>query len=219
MLKHFFTLLVLMSLFLILTGADAESSAEGSLRMPEGFEGIYLGMSIEELLKIRPKVNVNPKDSQLLEESTEVDSLYGLVMFGTYVFEDGKLVNALLVWAGDMEKIRKYRRDFLSFSIKRWGRNFQKKIVTQRPDTKDEHLMPVLLWYKGNTAIAAACTSEYEDKELMQGVFVIQLFSKYDTGIINFYDRDEDKIDENGRNKLFDRIGLPQFLNKSATRE
>ena len=145
MLKNIFICLVVM---IILNNviADEEVKKE-TVPMPEGFEGIYLGMSIEELFKIRPRVTIDSvtamhigsldqkidttKPNQTLEESSESDSVFGLNMLAMYPFRDGKLKSALIGWTGDINHIKKHHKAFVSSCIKRWGSDYQKKILKQ----------------------------------------------------------------------------------------
>ena len=218
MLRLAFILIVVTSVFS--SGISAGESANKPIEMPEGFEGIYLGMSIKEFLEIRPNANVHPmdhipgqpvdlsKENQSLKELVKNDPLYSLTMAGSYVFRDGKLKSMLLIWGGDMKEIRKYRTAFVSSCSKMWGDNFQKKVMRQYPGTKNERLVPLLLWEKDNIRIAATCTSEYEDKNLTKGTFTISLFSTDDKGFVAVYAGE--RVSKDIQNKLFEEIIIEQ---------
>ena len=212
-------LIVLAVLSLLSIGTDAGIFARKSVKMPEGFEGIYLGMPIKDFLEIRPKANVDPmnryspdqkvdltKPNQSLSELGKNDPLYGLSMAGMYTFRDGKLKNLLLIWVGKIDDIRRHRGNFISSCHKRWGTDYQKKILKLEPKKKNEHLAPVLVWEKENIMIAVVCTSEYDDKTLKEGGFEIILFSKDDKETMGILTGE--KVEESVHNKLFRGIGI-----------
>ncbi len=215
MLKQIFVVFTITLLFLCDIAAGESREV---LVMPKDFEGISIGMALPDFLKIRPQVRpggLGPtheqkvdvtKPNQSLSEGIENDPLFSLSMIGMYSFRDGKLKHMIIIWVGDIEKIRKHRPDFLSSCEKRWGTDYQKKIKKIEPKTKNEHLAPLLLWQKGNTMIAVVCTSEYEDKTLKEGAFMINLFSKDDKEIMGIFAGEE--VDKNVRSKLFDNIGI-----------
>jgi hypothetical protein len=217
MLKYI--LILLMATGIFVSDVAAEEINKQLVEMPEGFEGIYLGISIKELLKIRPKANLDPMDryspsqeidvtkpNQTLGEFTKGDPLFGLNMVSMYVFRDGKLKNMLLTWVGDISHVRKHREKFVSSCSKRWGTDYQKKIIKFEPKKKNEHLAPLLLWQVGNTIIAAVCTSEYEDKSLEEGAFMISMFSKNDRETLAAFAGE--KVHKSLRDKLFLKIGI-----------
>jgi len=189
------------------------------------FGGIYLGISLKDFLKIRPNANVHPmnmysadqkvdltKPNQSLYEFIENDPLFGLSMLGTYSFKDGKLRDIMLTWVGDMKKIKKHRKDFVSSCIKKWGSKFQRRIVKLEPKAKNEHLAPVLFWQKGNTIIVAGWTSKYYDKKLKEGVFMIDLFPRNDEKLIALYAGE--KVSKEIREELFKAIVIDDDNNK-----
>ncbi len=219
MLRWAFILIVVTSVFL--SGTSVGESINKPIEMPEGFEGICLGMSIKEFLEVRPNANMDPmdrdtpdqavdlsKENQSLKELVENDPLYNLRMVGSYVFRDSRLKNVLLIWGGDMREIRKYRTAFVSSCSKMWGDKFQRKVLKQEAGTKREHLVPLLLWEKENIRIAAGCTSEYEDKNLTKGAFMITLFSTDDKGTMAI--TAGERVSKDIQNKLFEEIIIEQ---------
>lgn len=213
MLKQIFVLFVVISMFL--SGADAGNFSKESVRMPEGFEGIYLGMSIKELLEVRPNMRPSNRYSpdqkvdlaklnQSTDELVKNDPLYGLNMVAMYVFRDGKLKNMLITWVGDITNIRKDRWKFISSCHKRWGPDYQKKILKLQPKRKNEHLAPVLLWQKGNTMIVAVCTFGHHGKKLKEGAFTINLFLKSDKELLKLFAGE--KVSKSVRDKLFQEV-------------
>lgn len=219
MLRLAFILIVVISMFL--SGISAGESTNKLIEMPEGFEGICLGMSIKEFLEVRPNANVHPMDrdtpdqavdlskgDQSLTELVKNDPLYNIRMLGSYSFRDSRLERVVLIWGGDMRKIRKYRTAFVSSCSKMWGDNFQMKILKQGPGTKKEHLVPLLLWEKDNIRIAASCTSEYEDENLKEGAFTISLFSTDDKEAVAAVAGE--RVSKNIQNELFEKIGIEQ---------
>lgn len=217
MLRLAFILIVVISMFL--SGISAGESTNKLIEMPEGFKRIYLGMSIREFLEVRP--NARPsnryapdktvdltKENQSLNELVKNDPLYKLTMLGLYTFRGGKLKNVALIWGGDMGEIRKYRTTFVSSCTKIWGDSFQRRILKLEPGTKEEHLAPLLLWEKDNIRIAAACTSEYEDKDLKEGAFTISLFPMDDKEAVAAVAGE--RVSKNIQNNLFEKIGIEQ---------
>ena len=198
------------------SGISAGESANKPIEMPEGFEGIRLGMSIKEFLEIRPNANAHSMDSppeqavdlskenQSLTEFAENDPLYNLKMLGSYIFRNNRLEKASFIWGGNMSEIRKYRAAFVSYCSKMWGDNFQRKTLKQNPGKKNEHLVPLLLWEKDNIRIAATSTSEYEDKNLTKGAFTITLFSTDDKELVAVYAGE--RVSKDIQNKLFEKI-------------
>ena len=202
---------------MFLSGADAGNFSKESIRMPKGFEGIYLGMSIKELLEVRPNMRPSNRYSpdqkvdiaklnQSTDELVKNDPLYGLNMVAMYVFRDGKLKNMLITWVGDINDIRKQRGNFISSCCKRWGVHYQKRVLKLQPKRKNEHLSPLLLWQKGNMIIAAGYTSKHENKALKKGAFTINLFSKNDQEAMAIFAGE--KVDKSVRSKLFHGIEI-----------
>lgn len=224
MLKTIFMCLLVIIMILSSAIADEKAKKE-TIPMPEGFEGVYIGMLLPDFLKIRPQVRpggLGPthetevdvtKPNQSLGEGVENDQLFGLFMGGMYSFRDGKLRHLSLSWIGWGEKIqdvRKHRGVFISSCIQRWGSDFQKKVLKteplkQAPSTDEELLVPVLLWKKGNTMVAVRFSSEYENKALGGG-FTLTLFSQDDKEIMTIFAGE--KVDDSVRDKLFEKIGV-----------
>ena len=226
--KYILIFLVLVSSFFLL--AVAEEAVNTKLDMPRGFEGIYLEMPVKELLQIRPNVSIHPMErdssieqvdstklNQSLYEFVEKDSLFGLNMFAMYVFRDGELKNMLVIWTGAINEVRKYRVNFVASCEKRWGTNYQRRVVKIQPNTRIEHLAPLLLWEKGNAIVTAVCTSEYEDKALEAGVFMINIFSQDDKEMLNKFSGET--TDENTRIKLFQNIGISPQEKDTTSKE
>lgn len=218
MLRLAFILIAVTSVFS--SGVSAGESTNKPIEMPEGFEGICLGMSIKEFLEVRPNANVGPmdhipgqpvdlsKENQSLMELVKNDPLYNLTMLGNYVFRDSRLKIVVLGWSGDMREIRKYRTAFVSSCSKMWGDNFQRKVMKRRPGGKDEHLVPLLLWEKENIRIAATCTPGYEDENLKKGAFTITLFSTDDKEFVAA--TAGERVSKDIQNKLFEKIIIEQ---------
>lgn len=209
-----YILSVMLGLYIFFGVVFAESSIE-TIKMPEGFEGVYIGMSLEEFLKIRPNAEEHPmnrhrynqkvdlsKLNQSLGETITKDILFSV---GFYTIRNGKLKNIQLIGAWDMEYTRKHRLNFILSSIKRWGWNFQKRIVKQNPKSKEEYLAPLLLWQMADMMIVAGCTTpEYENKFLKKGAFMITMLVKDE--ISNFLVGEN--VNELLLNKLFRDIGV-----------
>jgi hypothetical protein len=219
MLRWAFILIVVTSVFL--SGTSVGESINKPIEMPEGFEGICLGMSIKEFLEVRPNANMDPmdrdtpdqavdlsKENQSLKELVKNDPLYNLTMLGSYVFRDSRLKKVSLVWGGDLGEISKYRTAFVSSCSKMWGDNFQRKVMKQNPGTKKEQLVPLLLWEKENIRIAATCTSEYEDENPKEGAFMISLFSMDNKEAMATFAGE--KVSKDIQNKLFEEIIIEQ---------
>lgn len=196
--------------------ADEESKRK-TVPMPEGFKGVFIGMSLPDFLKIRPQIHpggLGPtheqkiditKPNQSLSEGVESDPIFGLSFLGMYSFENGKLKSLSLIWGGNIKNVRAYRSVFISSCKKRWGSNFQRRVIKLEPETEDEHLAPLLLWEKGNTIIATVCILE-GDKNLKEGGFEIILFSKNDKEFITALAGE--KVEGSVRDKLFEGIGI-----------
>jgi|GEM_PF-1479631 len=212
-------LLLVVVVNLLMSGAIADETMKQRVHMPEGFQGIYLEMPIPRLLRIRPQANVGPmsrrspgeeldttKLNQSLQEFIEKDPVFGLNLFAVYRFGDGKLRSLLLIWRGDINQIRKHRSDFVSSCTERWGKDYQKRTLKLEPETKREHLVPVFVWQKADTMITALCTSEYEDKPLEQGVFMVNVFTTAVKEIFDVFAGE--RVEESVRDKLFLEIGV-----------
>lgn len=205
--------------FLSFAAVFVQGDEPGGLPMPTDFDGVYPGMSVGELLEIRPSATVPVMDqhsraqlvdttdpNQSLQEYVPVDSAFGLSMIAAYTFLEGGLKHMLLIWTGPMTQIREHRRGFISQSLNIWGQEYESRVTELEPGTPHQHLAPLLVWSRENAVVAVVCTSENPDKQLEAGTFMINVFAQdYDPAANALIGKD---VDADIRDGLFQGIGI-----------
>lgn len=218
--------LLLITLLAVAPVALAQQTNSG-VPMPKRFEGIRLGMSMEELVKLRPqvisvwhktpegKVDLTRTNQTLDEFYRGFDPEWGelgptndLIMAGTlgsYEFRDGKLLSFSFTWIGNAEKITKCQNEFLSSCVRLWGNSYERRAMTQGRGSEYEQVVPVLLWKKGDTAIALTCGVRGRVDEPLR-LFSLDVFPTSQSSSLALYERE--KFDPEVINKLFEGIGI-----------
>jgi len=134
----------------------SEILAEDKLLMPKGLEGIYLGMSLEELKKIKPN---------LIRGDVWTDfSLYGEAPFyveenlknnffslAYYEISNGKLVEIELEKLGPPDFLKSRVPGLIKGCIKKWGSDYRKRIGMVK--NEKPLLYPVFSWEKPGAKI------------------------------------------------------------------
>jgi len=216
-------------LLITLLGATSVALAQqtnSGLPMPKRFEGIRLGMSMEELVKLRPqvtsvwhktpegKVDLTRTNETLNEFYRGFDPEWGELgstndldiagAVGNYEFRDGKLRKFNFAWFGDVEKITKHQNEFLSSCVRLWDNSYERHAITVERGSEFEQVVPVLLWKKGDTAIALVCGGRWQVGKPL-GFFSLNVFPTRDSSILALYECE--KFDPEVINKLFEGIG------------
>jgi len=208
---------LIFALVAFVSSVGAQEGHQEVVAMPDGFTGIHLGMSVQELVRLRPgafpshrksqteRVDIT-RPNQTLKELSQKDPQYRLVMLVSYSVREGTLKSVVFMWAGEMPAIVKQRPAFLSGCLNRWGSGFVKRVIKQYPNTDQEHFAPLLLWEKGKSMVSAVCTPHFEHKPLERGSFTVCLFYKDDAEVARFSAGEE--ADQAILDKLFSSIGI-----------
>jgi hypothetical protein len=179
--------------------------------MPQRFQGVYLGMSMEDLTKLRPqvtsfwhrtseeKVDVAVTNQTLSEIHRIRDPEWGMLgatnnlkagMLGMYSFKDGVLNSFTFIWTGDVEKIRECQTKFVSWCVQHWGNNFERKTKTENKGSNAEQLCPVLLWHKGDLILVVVCTSNLTSHR-DTGIMLFTVFHRDDKSLVDSFSGEE----------------------------
>jgi hypothetical protein len=152
-------------------------------------DGIDLGMSVEELRRIRPDVQVFDL-GVYLDNKKEVEDLSvgehflieeikdeGRKIAAGYLVREGRLVSIGVEVQDMMKEIRELRKIVLNESIKLFGKDYRKK-VTKEGNAYVNFLIPVLIWEGDDIDVTFMCTSEYKYMELVRGSVQINISLK-----------------------------------------
>lgn len=131
----------------------SETYATDTLSTPKGLEGVYLGMSLKELQKIKP--NIKRDDwpySQLYFEKGLKNDFFSSVV---YEFTDDRLSKIDLSRSGTPDFIKSKMLGIIKGCIKKWGNDYIKKIgvIENHSITKETHYHPIFYWEKPQAKI------------------------------------------------------------------
>jgi hypothetical protein len=214
---------LMFSVFLAAVQFARAEDTNSVLPMPKGFEGVRLGMSMGELVNRRTNIisvwHHSPdgtvdfaRTNQTLHEICKVDPVWGdlgtNVLAGSlwsYVFKGGQLREVSATWVGDIQKIRNYQSALLSWCVRTWGKDFQRRARTVNRGSKLEQLSPFLIWHKADIVIVVTCTSNL-NASLEAGAFALSVFYSDETHILHAFSGE--KVEPELLNELFKGIGL-----------
>ncbi len=122
------------------------------LPMPKGLENVYLGMSLNELKKVKPNIIRDdwPYSPLYFEKDLENEFFASVV----YEFTEDRLSRITLSKTGNPDLIRSGLPGLIKGCIKKWGNNYSIKIGTgKRIKTQEIYHYPIFYWEKADAKI------------------------------------------------------------------
>lgn len=146
-----FSFLILsMAILFYCSTMRVEANGESTIPMPKGLENVYLGMSVNDLKKIKP--NIKRDDwpySPLYFEKNLNNEFFSSVV---YKFSDDKLSDITLGASGDFNQDKIL--GLINGCIKKWGKNYIKKIgIGEDIKTKATKSYPIFYWERTGAKI------------------------------------------------------------------
>lgn len=125
-----------------------DAFANDILPMPKGLEGVYLGMSLDDLKKVKPSIKKDDWSYSALYFEKDINNEFFDAT--SYEFLDNKLVVITLAESGTFDWVKNRIPGLIKGSAKKWGNNYSKKVgvIENDPITKMTHLFPIFYWEK-----------------------------------------------------------------------
>lgn len=153
------------------------------LRVPDGFDGIQLGMSVAQVVNIRTNVkpfallqsdvSIDPNISnQLLFERVPRHSIFNFVL---YNFTGNELDTIVFVGRTQGAAMPKRIEEFLAMSVTVWGKADEAFVVGLDDPKGATQGAPALLWKKSNAIVVAAHTSVENQERLGRGILQVKI--------------------------------------------
>jgi hypothetical protein len=159
--------LILSAIIFVTAFTATADQTNAAFPMPNRFEGIRLGMSMDELVKACTNImsiwhdkagggiDLTRTNETLYELYRGNDPVWGelgptndpvCMAGGIFDFQEGKLKRLAFTWFGERTNILKYRAIFLTSCVQLWGGDFQKRAMLK----KQGSVYPALVWIKNN---------------------------------------------------------------------
>lgn len=177
-------------LFIIgFTNCENSENIKPHIPMIEGFNGVYIGMSVKELLKVRQGLDFYPmhknrnSNKENLEQGTLCENIkeadfYKLNLYVSYDIKKSSLYTFMILCVSEEPIFRLYQEKILTKFFELWGQNYNKKIIKLNGD--DNYKTPFFLWEKDNVFIGT-----YASDKLKKGKEVFALIITGDKNLID----------------------------------
>jgi len=146
-------------LFLVLFAFSGVGLSYGeTISLPDEANGVYLGMSFEDLLKARPaiskKISGDPEWRATKKDGVVVEQLKDNTRFDSviYMFENGQLVGlSFYMISTDEKQVLARRNKIYKYCSARFGVTNRKEIgALDAKSKKPKRKTPALIWEKSN---------------------------------------------------------------------
>ena len=133
------------------------SASSAAFAMPEEIANISMGMSVAELLKVRPKIQrEGVLGSKIRWEAPKLLLLETLPAGGdfanaSYFIDGGRLVSVTLVGHPAANHERDGRRKAIKAYVGKWGKGYHKRIL--KDEIRAGEFLPMLTWDEDDAEI------------------------------------------------------------------
>ena len=146
-------LILLMAILFYCSTMRVEANGESTMPMPKGLENVYLGMSINDLKKIKPNIKRDdwPYSPYYFEKS--IGNNY--FSFAMYKFSNDRLVVISISQEGEPDFIRGKILGLINGCLKKWGEGYSPYVrgVITNDLTKELRFFPIFYWEKPQSKI------------------------------------------------------------------
>lgn len=217
-----FAITILVSLFAAGVSCQEPNLFSSHSDWNKGFESLRIGMTVAELLALRPdaKVSEFDKADMRADDPRVVDldrSEYiknvpaeGVNLVARYTITDQKLEEIIFIWVGPFEVIKTLRASFVRFCMDNFGKDFQPVAMEQNANGPERHIAPLMCWNVGRLSVSASCTPDTEGMPLEHGALSLAAEPENEKAFPHIAKQKsaEKGIDDAARRRVFQAAGI-----------